>query len=440
MLRKGPFRHGLPGLNPVTAMPASPPSHLSPAYVEKHARARASDTDERLTLRAALRGCGLASWSAGCGILERRERRFFNSSNPVAGKNVFGKNLRVALVKQTTYSDLYSNPAAGTPRELLESSWHRTGPLGLFTSFTSRFMIVHPEPDAECAVALEKTAYAAIDPLRAADDERRRLAQQAVAVRAGDVDWSEFDVVIAIENSVPARITRRHPGVLWATLLEHHRMARFRDYLRQPPTGYDAFLNLRFGPNPQSVLRRPHVIDWPYNFNAPGGLANLYPEIERESLVMLEDHQDDVMKGAITTRGCRWTGGTITAVSLRQFVESLARSKVFCAARPSRPLGGLALIDAVAAGCVVIADRSKLWNPFLITPESDVRDASEAAKLASRLLVDDALFQKIQAEQNRRLAWFCLERPLRQLDALIQMCARKLTARAHQTVRQTTVC
>jgi hypothetical protein len=374
---------------------------------------------------------GVAAWSAGCRMLAGRERRFFEKTDADRRQAVFAPSLRVALVKQTTYSDLYSDPTAVTPRSLLESSWHRTGPLGLFTCFSSRFFIVRPEPDAECRVGNEKHAYGFSDAVRAADDARRQAAQEAVAVGVDEVNWSDFDVVIAIENAVPARVTQQHPRVLWATLLEHHRMAPFRDYLRQPPPGYDAFLNLRFGPNPQSLFRRPHVIDWPYNFNSPQGLADLYPAAQRKNVVVLEDHQDDAMKRAITGRGYRWSGGEITTQTLRRFVETLTQAKVFCAARPSRPLGGLALIDAVAAGCVVIADRNRLWNPFLITGQSQVSDALDAAKLAARLLVDDELFGKMQSEQICRLAWFCHERPLRQIAALVERCPRVLTTRAH---------
>lgn len=385
-------------------------------------------------MRQRLGRCGLMAWSTGCAMLGKRERRFFGARRKRGISDVFGSGLRVALVKQSGYSDLYSDAHAKGARALLESSWHRTGPLGLFTRFDAEFFIVRSEPDAECRVAEEKRAYGAADEVRAADDARRHAAQEAVAVSSEEVDWAHFDVVIAIENAVPARITKKHPGVLWATLLEHHRMKPFREYLRRPPAGYDAFLNLRFGPNPGSLMRRPHVIDWPYNLNTPGGITELYPEIGREPLVLLEDHQDAVMKRAITAAGCRWTGGEETAVTLKQFAETMVRAKVFCAARPTRGLGGLATIDAVAAGCAVIADRSRLWNPFLVTRETNVSGAGDAARLAARLLVDDELFNRVREEQDRRLAWFCWERPLRQLGAVVTRSPRALTAKAQLAV------
>lgn len=347
------------------------------------------------------------------------------------GSAIFSRSLRVALVKQTTYGDLYSNPAATTPRELLESSWHRPGPIGLFTRFNARFIIVQPEADPECRVGEEKLAYAVNDPARAKYDAVRKAVQSAAAVSAESVDWSAFDLVIAIENAVPARLTRRYPQVLWATLLEHHRMAPFASYLRQPPPGYDAFLNLRYGPNPQSMRRRGHVIDWPYNFNFPDGLAGLYPEIAKENRVFLEDHQTADVRAAFSAGSNRKSEGESEPLALAQFLREMVRSKVFCAVSPSRPLGGLALIDAVASGCVVLANRSLLWNPFLVTRETDLRRATEAADFARRILDDEALYRRIRGEQTRRLAWFCHERPLRQIAALIRSVPRSLSAAGH---------
>jgi len=373
---------------------------------------------------------GLAAWSATCRTFERFEESQFSGNSEFQPPKSFARSLRVALVKQSTYCDLYSNPSAATARELLESSWHRTGPIGLFLRFDARFIIVRPEPDVECRVAEEKRVYGLSDPGRARTDAERVGKQSAVAVAADSVDWSEFDLVIAIENAVPTRIALMHPKVLWATLLEHHRMLPYAAYLRRPPAGYDAFLNLRYGPNPRSLGRRAHVIDWPYNFNLPRGISDLYPEVARENRVFLEDHQTGGIRTALS--GMNQDGADAPAAQdLPQFLKSMLRSKVFCAVRPSRPLGGLALIDAVASGCVVLADRSFVWNPFLITRETDVRSVDRAVELTRLLFRDASLFSRIQSEQARRLAWFCHERPLGQFAQLVRSSPRTLSAAKH---------
>jgi hypothetical protein len=164
---------------------------------------------------------GLAAWSLACRTLVRREKGRFSMLTGDQESEIFDRLLRVALVKQTACGDLYSSPAAATPRELLKSSWHRPGPIGLFTLFNARFYIVHPEPGPECRVGEEKLAYALDDPARAKHDAARKAVQSVAAVSAESVDWSAVDLVIATENAVPARLTRRYPQVLWATRLGH---------------------------------------------------------------------------------------------------------------------------------------------------------------------------------------------------------------------------
>jgi hypothetical protein len=401
--------------------------HLPPTDLALSPRAKPQNRLS-LVMKNVARAAMLGAWSLACRGLSQSEKSHYTEP---AAPSVFARTLRVAVVKQTTFSDLYSLPKAKTTRELLESSWHRIGPIGLFQGFQSEFFIVHPEPDTECRIGEVKQNYARADAVRARDDAQRQAAQEAVAVRADEVDWSAFDLVLAIENAVPARITRRHPGVLWATLLEHHRMACYRDYLRLPPAGYDAFFNLRYGPNPQSLGRRPHVIDWPYGFSAPRSLSSLYPEITKEPLVFVEDHQPAAVKKALDLAGVLWEGGRLHAISIAEFARGLVRAKVFFAVQPSRPLGGLAAIDAVSAGAVVLANRSHLWNSSLITKETNWRNLGDAARFTRSILDEPQLYTRLIAEQEGRLRWFCHERPLRQLAALIGGIPRALSARDH---------
>ena len=48
-----------------------------------------------------------------------------------------------------------------------------------------------------------------------------------------------------------------------------------------------------------------------------------------------------------------------------EYLRSLAESRVFFAPQSSRPLGGLAIVDAVAAGCIPLVSRCDMWNPVL---------------------------------------------------------------------------
>jgi len=377
----------------------------------------------------ALKQIAMSAWAASCSLLERKESAFLQPE--ALPECPFAPTLRVALVKQSSYCDLYTDPAAQTAAELLASSIHRTGPIGLFLNFKTQFIIVHPEPAAECRVWEEKLAYETPGSERAERFPKLRAQQESVAVRAAEVDWSEFDVVIAIENAVPSVIAQKHPSVLWCTQLEHHRLAPYKNYLRRPPAGYDAFLQHRYGPNPGSVLRKTHVIDFPYGLNGIGGLRSIYSDVhKKERQVMLEDHQDFAqLAPMLVKKKLRWKQGGEPGGALEAYHRRLASSHILLAPRSNRPLGGLAALDAAALDCLIIGRRADIWNPFIILPELDISNPRVAVNLAADLMADHPRYEALLAQQRARLNWFGWVRPLRQILELVDQLPRELSIR-----------
>jgi len=384
----------------------------------------------------------VCAWSRACSSLAWFERgRFQGLPESVAQRPPFEPGLRIALVKQSTYCDLYSKPDSTMIADIICSSWHRTGPLGLFTEFNTTFLIVHPELDTECRVWEEKKAYWKNNPVREKDDRFRHGVQEKVAVWSHEVDWSRFDLVIAIENAVPGRITRAYPGVVWATLLEHHKMRPYKSYLAHPPSGYDAFLNLRYGPNPQSLVRREHVIDWPYNFTTPGALKRtMHPRSKatpasqdaRDSTakpftVLLEDNQNPAVELAFKNSSIPYAKGCCS--TLAGYFEVLLKSSALVFSSPTRPLGGLAMLDAASAGLLLIGNPKRLWNPYLVVPELAVTAPVDAVRVAQKLANNDGFRDQMVLRQSARLQWFGFTRPLTQLANLVMKSPRKLTAK-----------
>ena len=366
----------------------------------------------------AFKKIAVGGWAWSCRQLERREQVNWAGLSTVGQLDL--TSLKVALVKQSTYCDLYSDPSTVDPAELLASSWHRTGPIGLFLGCKTRLIIVKPDPAPECRVWEEKLAYEV-----GAGDERGerfphiRQKQLEVAVSADSVDWSQFDFVIAIENAVPSSVTSRYPSVVWCTMLEHHRMRPYRDYLKRPPLGYDLFLNLRMGPNPVSPLKRPHVIDFPYGLNQVNGLARIYKRDAASALaVMLEDNQDSSVLGPLLEkRGLAWRQGGEPGGSLADYHRKLAGCRFLLAPRSRRPLGGLASLDAAAMDCLVIGRGADCWNPYLILPELDIGDPVGAVDRVAALAKDKGGFDRLLEKQRARLAWFGWNRPWAKLLA-----------------------
>src|SRR5205085_8321686 len=109
------------------------------------------------------------------------------------------------------------------------------------------------EDDPECAIWREKS-----DPLGWAPAEwfesfrdhvpGRDHGQSRYAVRADDVDWNAFDLVISVDVSVPARIPRKFPAVGRAYYVRELKAPSWKASFDRPVAGQDLFLNHLFRP------------------------------------------------------------------------------------------------------------------------------------------------------------------------------------------------
>lgn len=351
---------------------------------------------------------GVNLWSRACRLMEGLE------SIPEGTPDLFAK-WKIALVKQVNYTDLYTNPNAQTIHELLESSTMRTGPTGFWPDGKPSFYIVHDQPDPESRIWEWRLASERQNPENFRSREKVRAKQREVAVDPDQVDWGQFDLVVTIENAVPARITGQFPNTKWATFIEHHRMPQYRKYLRKPPIGYDFFFTQRYGPNPQNLWQGKHAVDVSYGFKRVRDVSKLFPNLEKKAIVHVEDHQDlnairkDAEKHGIDPATFRSAHGT----NCLEYLRSLAESRVFFAPNSSRPLGGLAVLDAVAAGCVAIANPQDLWNSPLV---SDLNEFGVDALLEFLSGRERGVGRNMLAKQQRRLARFQQYRVAMQLS------------------------
>lgn len=178
--------------------------------------------------------------------------------------------MKIALVKQDVYQDLYVGNKDMSIADLLYSSAGRVGPISLFEEYDCDFYIVEEENTQECHV-WEKVMPKMVT-------EFRKLKTQTVksvkgmgfhepgsdkpngfyAVKCSDIPWDIYDAVISINVSIPTRIVQKHPHVLWAYMIGEANFMLDRCYF-----GYDVCLNqLIRGEN--DLIHG--VIDFPYTF------------------------------------------------------------------------------------------------------------------------------------------------------------------------------
>lgn len=196
--------------------------------------------------------------------------------------------MRIALVKQDVYQDLYVGDKNFTPGDLLFSSMCRVGPIGLFTIFHSDFYIIKEEKDKECKIWTKVIPFT--------KEKFRRLKNESIdkiegyeffspgsdkcngfySVDCNSINWNNYDVVISINCSIPYRIIKNHTNILWAYMIGEANILSEKVYF-----GYDISLNQEIRGIVGGINK---VVDFPYTFVGGNCLESIiYKQLKRAS-------------------------------------------------------------------------------------------------------------------------------------------------------------
>jgi hypothetical protein len=322
--------------------------------------------------------------------------------------------LRVCLVKTTACTELYNLVNASSIKQLIFSTVMRAGPVGLIQSLNADFRIVHTVSDHESqAFMTRRIRLKKYHPETLELSIKQQTILSTLAVNVEDVDWGEYDLVVAVENAIPSRVAIRYPQVIFASMIEDHRLDDYQRYRRKLPEGYRLFLNLRTGPSPHDFVKRPWEIDFTYGFREAHSLSKLLPCVKKKNIIHLEGHEDPVTNAILE----KLTGMQVVqySESVMGFYELIRSAKYFVSVNPRRPLGGLAAIDAISADTLVIANRHKIWNAHPICNELHVSNIYGAAKIINDLNAKDKLYEEMLLMQSTLLQYYCYDRPLAQI-------------------------
>ena len=316
--------------------------------------------------------------------------------------------LKIALVKQDVYADLYK---INSPNklEIIASSNHRSGPMGLFTDFVTDFFVIGVQDDEICKIYLEKGYNNSWDLIS--------KGQQKLSVDPYDVDWGKYDLVLAIENAVPRDIITKYKHVTWATMVEYHRMKSYKNYMLFPPDGYDLFFNQRFGPTPLSIFKKKHVIEFPYAFNSSGKISRMLKISKKQNIAVIEGHSLDVQSFDLL----KYNGFNVLNTNVdRNIIEHLrllCKSKIILLPieKSERMLWGNITLEAAACDSLIIGNKLHLWNSHLIVSECNVNSINQLKKLL-KSLNNEEFYQTLLDKQRKKLDYYGFIRPLKQLS------------------------
>jgi len=330
--------------------------------------------------------------------------------------------LRVCLVKQHTTYDLYTKTGPDLRTIASSSNW-RAGPLGLWEAFDCDLRIVYENPDAECQVGKRDWSPFV--------QGWNVWPEGSVAERAEDVEWGSYDIVICIDVAVPKRIIVRYPQTMWCYyFIEMNIPLRGGPRRGDPYFGYNVFFNhlpaeVLLGRDSRALARmrkeRRAVLDFPYYMMSSTTIRKLYGQTrdhDRQG-TMMNSHSLDVIssseRDALAMLGPFCSSGSALTDVHHDGLESR-----YCAVHPrSRHISGVALVEAISAGCLAIAPRALVNGyPELLSPELEYRDFDGLLEVVDRLNTDQELYQRVLAYQRGLVDSRFFFNPMTNLESL----------------------
>ena len=297
----------------------------------------------------------------------------------------------IALVKQEVLASLPNWPGRHPIRDFVASSNGHTGCLSFLHELGAELILVRVPPDPECATWLEKF-HGDVDP----QAHRRAFEQRAVEETFGspagprtrrdvartvdEIDWKRFDLVVSLDISIPARIVRRYPQVVWAYMITESGMPSYRSSHSRPLHGYDLFLNQRSRRFPVRPWKASHEIDLPWAFQTKE-CYHWNPRSD-DGFVGMDNHTWKIFKDRQLFVPEKNPAVRIHGSPL-DFLGQYARCRYFLR-MGSRKTWGTSLLEASCAGCLVLGEPRSVVN---------------TGPLISPLVVHD------QKELQHRLAW-----------------------------------
>jgi len=339
------------------------------------------------------------------------------------------RKLRWALVKQSIYPDLYSCPPRTPAREAVLSTIQRMGPAAFLVDLQADFWLVREDFAPECRVWEESVGSHAGTDLRKFRAEQDRVphggrrghqrtpAQDAVAV--GEVPWERYDIVVSVDVSVPERILRAHPRILWVTLPADPGTPTAKAGWKRPPFSWDVNLTHLHRRFPVRPGLGPRTLECPYSLQSPQTWTEIFGPAEKlpRSGCFLETQTHAALDsdGLAELQTLGPVGRPLG--SLPDVARTLLASRYYVQ-MTGGPLTGNGQIEAVMAGCLAVGNPASYVQRSLFLPGLEVDSRPSLLALLRGLEADPARREALRGAQQSVAEYLCFRRPLHRLLAL----------------------
>lgn len=342
-------------------------------------------------------------------------------------------NLKIALVKQEVYQDLYV--CSSTERDaanILFSSQGRVGPIALMEELEADFFIVKEEPEKETQIYRKVIPHIAkhlyllktqtLDKIPGQEFKQpgSSHANGDFAVSCYDIDWGKYDVVISINVSLPTQLVLKYPKTLFGYMIGEANMATGKARF-----GYDITFNqMARG----IVANKCGVVDFPYTFVKGDTLERIMQKhLKRSSArkgIFMEINstkERPVTRAPQHFKPLEDKGYNIILHKQKIYdnLLSIYDSKYFVK-MGGRAIRGNSVAEAVSLGSLAIMNRDEVIHGELIIDECNVKTMDEMVHLIDRLEQDPEEYNKLLAKQREVLNNYFYEAPMQSLVNCLQ--------------------
>lgn len=269
--------------------------------------------------------------------------------------------MKIAVVKQECYQDLYNCAPDAPPLKKVFSSFQRVGMAAFFTRHNADFYIVAEEKDQECQIWQQKAVSRPLSYYRGF-----REKHQPHVKKCGEINWGEYQIVVSLDVSVPARITRKFKKTLWCYMISEGYMGA---YNKPCIAGYDAKLNQMMGGKISG-----QTVNFPYAFIDTDLYGLMEQHLGREPRNFIFQEANSFKKNInMSALGKTVSFGDTMEQTLINEYDSKYIVKI-----GGRKVRGNGLVEAIANGTLVLCNPSTLIYVNLLPPITRISSLADA--------------------------------------------------------------
>ena len=320
------------------------------------------------------------------------------------------KKFKIAVLKPYFYLDLYTKSSKNL-KNILYSSWHRSGPVGLFADLNADFFITRSKIDLNLQRRIKK---------RLTSKENKQILnfQKKNSIDVNKINFNNYDLVLSYEGGATTEIIKKYQKPKWGIILEDHSHFNFKKFIFFKPKFFDFFLNLTQGFTPYSLLKRSHCIDFSYTFGSSNFLnrLNIKKHFKIDILIEIQQPKKIIQDLNLDNLKIIKLDGSL---KIKDYIKKQSETKIFFCPIFTTPRWGNSIIEAAMCKSLIVGNKNSYWNSLLIHPDLHCTSVSKGRKIIIKVLSNKKIYNYYISQQNKLLDKINYRLPMQQISKLL---------------------